>query len=157
MAIYHLHVSIISRKTGRSSVGASAYRTGEKLYNEHDGITHDYSNRSSARASAYRSGEKINEHNFTNKRGVIYSEIILPENAPREFTDRATLWNAVEKSEKRKDAQTAREIDVALPVEFNRREQIQIMREYVQENFVDKGMIADFAIHDKNDGKAHSP
>ena len=156
VAIYHLHVSIISRKTGRSSVGASAYRAGEKLYNEHDGITHDYSNRSSTRASAYRSGEKINEHNFTNKRGVIYSEIILPENVPREFADRATLWNAVEKSEKRKDAQTARDIDVALPVEFSRQEQIQIMREYVQENFVDKGMIADFAIHDKNDGNPHA-
>jgi len=161
MAIYHLHVSIISRKTGRSSVGASAYRAGEKLHNDYDGVTHDYTNRNAVSSSAYRSGERLtNErgevHNFTNKRGVVYSEIMLPENAPQEFKDRQTLWNAVEKSEKRCDAQTARDIDVAFPVEVNRREQINIMREYIQENFVDKGMIADFAIHDKGDGNPHA-
>ena len=90
MAIYHLHVGIISRKTGRSSVGASAYRAGEKLRNEHDGITHDYSNRTSVRSAAYRSGDRINEHDFTNKKGVIYSEIILPQNAPREYSEKMT-------------------------------------------------------------------
>jgi len=78
MAIYHLHVGIISRKTGRSSVGASAYRAGEKLHNEYDGITHDYTNRNSISSAAYRSGEKLGEYDFTNKRGVVYSEIILP-------------------------------------------------------------------------------
>jgi len=87
MAIYHLHAQIIKRSSGRSSVSASAYRAGEKLYNEYDGITHDY----------------------TRKSGVVHSEIILPQNAPKEFQDRSTLWNAVEKSEKRKDSQTARE------------------------------------------------
>jgi len=156
VAIYHFHVDIVSRKTGRSSVAASAYRAGEKLKNERDGITHDYSNRSSVGKAAYNSGGKLNENDFTNKRGVVYSEIILPENAPAEFQDRSTLWNAVEKSEKRCDAQTARDIDVALPIEFDRNEQIEIMREYIQDNFVRHGMIADFAIHDKGDGNPHA-
>ena len=155
VAIYHFHVDIVSRKTGRSSVAASAYRAGEKLHNEYDGITHDYSNRSSVGKSAYNSGEKVGKHDFTNKRGVVYSEIILPQNAPRKFQDRSTLWNAVEKSEKRCDAQTARDIDVALPIEFERYEQVEIMQEYIKENFVKHGMIADFAIHDKNDGNPH--
>ena len=154
-SVYFFTAAIVSRKTGRSSVAASAYRAGEKLHNEYDGITHDYSNRSSVGKSAYNSGEKLNEHDFTNKRGVVYSEIILPQNAPREFQDRSTLWNAVEKSEKRCDAQTARDIDVALPIEFERYEQVEIMQEYIKENFVKHGMIADFAIHDKNDGNPH--
>ena len=160
MAIYHLHVGVVSRSSGRSAVAAAAYRAGEKLHNEYDGITHDYRGRNSVEAAAYRSGESLTHdgktHDFTNKRGVVYSEIMLPENAPSEYKDRSTLWNAIEKAEKRHDAQTARDIDVALPVEFNRREQIDIMREYIQENFIDKGMIADFAIHDKNDGNPHA-
>ena len=82
MAIYHLHVQIIKRSSGRSSVSASAYRAGEKIHNEYDGITHDYRRKS----------------------GVVHSEIMLPQNAPKEFQDRSTLWNAVEKSEKRKDS-----------------------------------------------------
>jgi ATP-dependent exoDNAse (exonuclease V) alpha subunit len=134
VAIYHLNVGIIKRSSGRSSVAAAAYRAGEKIRNEHDGMPHDY----------------------TKKRDVIHSEIMLPENAPYEFSDRAILWNAVEKSEKRIDSQTAREFDIALPVEFDREEQIEIMREYVQENFVDRGMCADLAIHDKGDGNPHA-
>lgn len=155
MAIYHLHVGTISRATGRSSVAAAAYRSGEKLHNEYDGITHDYTNRSSINAAAYRAGEQLGEYDFTNKRGVVYSEIILPENAPSEFSDRGTLWNAVEKSEQRRNARTARDIDIALPVEFSRQEHIDIARKYIQENFVKYGMIADFAIHDKGDGNPH--
>lgn len=134
MAIFHLHVDIVSRKTGRSAVAAAAYRAGEKLHNERDGMT----------------------HNYTRKSGVVYSEIILPENAPQNLQDRAILWNAVEKSEKRCDAQTAREIDIALPVEFDRQEQIEILREYIKENFTAHGMCADFAIHDKEDGNPHA-
>jgi len=134
MAIYHLHAQIIKRSAGRSPVAAAAYRAGEKLHNEYDGITHDY----------------------TRKSGVVYSEIMLPENAPKEYADRSTLWNAVEKSEKRKDSQTAREIDIALPVEFDIQEQIELVRDYIKENFVDKGMCADFAIHDKQDGNPHA-
>ena len=156
MAIYHLHVGIISRSTGRSSVAAAAYRSGEKIKNEHDGITHDYSGRNAVQSAAYRAGEKLDGHDFTNKKGVVYSEIMLPENAPEKFQNRAALWNAVEQAEKRKDAQTARDIDVALPVEFERREQIELLQEYIQKNFVDNGMIADFSIHDKQDGNPHA-
>jgi len=134
MAIYHFHAQIIKRSAGRSSIAASAYRAGEKLHNEYDGITHDY----------------------TRKSGVVHSEIMLPQNAPKEFQDRSTLWNAVEKSEKRKDSQTAREIDVALPIEFDTQEQIELVKNYINENFVDKGMCADFAIHDKKDGNPHA-
>lgn len=128
LAIYHLHVGIVSRKTGRSAVAASAYRSASKLHSDYDGLTHDYCEKSnSVNASAYRSGERLdNEQNgtsydYTRKRGVVHTEIMLPENAPREYTDRATLWNAVEKSEKQHNAQTARDIDVSLPVEFDRK------------------------------------
>jgi len=134
MAIFHLHVQIIKRSSGRSSVAASAYRAGEKLHNENDGITHDY----------------------TRKSGVVHAEIMLPENAPQKYNNRSILWNAVEKIEKRKDAQTAREIDIALPVEFDRQEQIALVQEYIKENFVDKGMCADFAVHNKGDGNPHA-
>lgn len=125
MAIYHCSVKVISRKNGRSAVGCSAYRSGEKLHNERDGITHDY----------------------TKKGGVVYSEIMLPENAPTEYAKRERLWNEVEKIEKSNDNRVAREIEVALPIELNRKEQIQMVQEYVRENFVNKGMCADFSIH----------
>ena len=163
VAIYHLHVSIVKRSSGRSSVAAAAYRAAEKLRSEHDGMTHDYSPKSSSvNAAAYRSGESLSNerdgamHDYTRKRGVVHNEILLPENAPREYQDRATLWNAVERAEKRKDAQTARDIDIALPVEIDRQGQIELVREYVKNNFVDKGMCADIAIHDKGDGNPHA-
>lgn len=134
MAIYHCHCKIISRGQGRSAVGAAAYRSGEKLKNEYDGIEHDY----------------------TKKGGVAYSEIMLCENAPKEYQDRATLWNAVEQAEKGSRAQLAREYEVALPVELSREEQIQLVRNFAKENFVDKGMCVDFSIHDKEDGNPHA-
>ena len=134
MAIYHLHVGIISRKSGRSSVAAAAYRAGEKIRNEHDGTMHDYSR----------------------KTGVVYSEILLPKNAPPEFEDRAILWNTVEKSEKRCDARTAREVEIALPKDFDLQENIELVREYVKENFVSAGMCADFAIHNNGDSNPHA-
>jgi len=87
---------------------------------------------------------------------VVHKEIILPENAPPEFTDRENLWNSVEASKTRKNSQLAREIIVALPRELDLEEQIEVMREYVRENFVNKGMIADFAIHDKGDDNPHA-
>ena len=152
MAIYHLHVGIVSRSSGRSSVAAAAYRAAEKLRNVSSAVN----------AAAYRSGESLQDeqhsavHDYRRKYGVVHTEIMLPENAPREFEDRATLWNAVEKAESRKDAQTARDIDMALPIELNRQEQITLVREYVKENFVNKGMCADFAIHDKADGNPHA-
>ena len=134
MAIYHFSAQIISRSTGRSSVAAASYRAGEKTKNERDGILHDY----------------------TKKSGVVHTEIMLPESAPSEYADRSTLWNAVEKSEKRCDAQTAREIDIALPVELNLKENIELVREYIKDNFVSHGMCADFAIHDTGSGNPHA-
>ena len=150
MAIFHLHVNIIGRSAGRSSVAAAAYRAGEKLQV------------SAVDAASYRSGEQLHDrqsrvtHDYTRKRGVVHTEIILPDKAPREFLDRATLWNAVEQSEKRRDARTARQIDIALPTELDRQEQIELIRKYVKENFVNPGMCADIAIHDKNDGNPHA-
>lgn len=134
MAIYHCSCKIISRGKGRSAVGASAYRSGERLTNDYDGLTHDY----------------------TNKGGVVYSEIMLCENAPQEYQNRSVLWNEVERIEKGATAQLAREYEVALPVELNHEEQIQLVRDYVRENFVKAGMCADFAIHDKEDGNPHA-
>ena len=134
MAIYHLSIKIISRGKGKSAVAASAYRSGEKIKNEYDGIIHD----------------------FTRKGGIADTEILLPQNAPQEFSDRGTLWNSVEKIEKSKNSQLAREIEVALPQELDREKQIELVREYVKENFVKVGMCADIALHDKNDGNPHA-
>lgn len=134
MAIYHCTCKIISRGQGRSAIGAAAYRSGKKLYNEYDGIEHDY----------------------TKKGGVVYSEIMLCENAPKEYQDRQTLWNAVEQIEKSSKAQLAREYEVALPAELSREEQIKLVRDFAKENFVDNGMCVDFSIHDKEDGNPHA-
>ena len=134
MAIYHCSIKIISRASGRSAVASAAYRSGEKLYNEETGLTHD----------------------FTHKEGVVLNEVILPENAPPEYHDREILWNAVQKVESRNDARFAREIEVALPVEMSREEQIECVRNYIQENFTSRGMIADWALHDKGDGNPHA-
>ncbi|HEL1116306.1 TPA: MobA/MobL family protein, partial [Streptococcus equi subsp. zooepidemicus] len=134
MAIYHLCIKIISRGKGKSAVAASAYRSGEKIKNEYDGIVHD----------------------FTRKGGIAHTEILLPQNAPQEFSDRGTLWNSVEKIEKSKNSQLAREIEIALPKELDREKQIELVREYVKENFVKVGMCADIALHDKNEGNPHA-
>ena len=119
---------------GRSAVAAAAYRSGEKLTNEWDGKTHDY----------------------THKPGIVHKEIMLPAHAPPEFQDRSTLWNSVEQIEKASDAQLAREIEVALPVELSREEQLALVRAFVKDNFVAAGMCADFALHDKGDGNPHA-
>ena len=134
MAIYHFCIKIISRGKGKSAVAAYAYRSGEKIKNEYDGIVHD----------------------FTRKGGIAHTEILLPQNAPQEFSDRGILWNSVEKIEKSKNSQLAREIEIALPKELDREKQIELVRNYVKENFVDVGMCADIAIHDKNDGNPHA-
>ena len=95
IAIYHCNIGIVSRGKGKSAVAAAAYRSGEKITNEWDGMTHDY----------------------TRKRGVVHTEILLPPHAPPSFSDRSTLWNSVELYEKAGNAQLAREIDAALPIE----------------------------------------
>ena len=129
MAIYHCSVQVIGRNKGKSSVAATAYRSGEFLVNEYDGVPHD----------------------FTKKNWVEFSEIILPENAPREYSDRSTLWNAVETYEKSKDAQLCREFEIALPKEFSREQQIEVVEKFVKDKLVSQGMIADIAIHNKPD------
>lgn len=134
MAIYHFSVQRISRGKGKSSVGASAYRAGEKLENERDGLVHDYRKRND----------------------VIHSEILVPDNSPEWASNREKLWNKVESIEKRKDANTAREINVALPNELGHEQQKELVREFVQDNFTSKGMIADIAIHDKGEGNPHA-
>lgn len=134
MSIYHCSIKIINRSGGRSAVASAAYRSGEKLHNDETGLNHD----------------------FTRKGGVVMSEILLPDNAPEDFLNREVLWNEVQKIEKRNDAQFAREVEVALPNEMKREEQIQCVRNYINENFVSKGMIADWALHDKGDGNPHA-
>ena len=133
IAIYHWNIGIVSRGKGKSAVAAAAYRSGEKLTNEWDGMTHDY----------------------TRKGGVVHTEIMLPPHAPPSFADRSTLWNSVELYEKAGNAQLAREIDAALPIELSREEQIRLVREYCSSQFVSKGMCVDFAIHDTDSGNPH--
>lgn len=129
-----MSIKITSRGKGKSAVAAAAYRAGEKITNEYDGVIHDY----------------------TRKGGIAHTEILLPDHAPAEYSDRAVLWNAVEKIEKAKNAQLAREIEIALPVELSAGQNISLVRDYVKQNFVDKGMCADVCIHDKNDGNPHA-
>jgi len=145
VVLYYFDATIIGRGSGRSALGAAAYRMGGVL-----------------RSAAYRAGEELRDdtgeivHDYTRKGGVLYSEIILPNNAPPEFADRQILWNAVDARENRKDAQLAREIVVALQREFDAQENMEVLREYMRENFVDKGMIADFSIHNKGDDNPHA-
>ena len=134
IAICHISIKIISRGKGKSAVAAAAYRAGERIINEYDGHIHDY----------------------TKKHGVAHTEIMLPDHAPREYCDRATLWNAVEAIEKNCNAQLAREFEIGLPVELSAEENLRLVREYVQRNFVGVGMCADICIHDKNDGNPHA-
>ena len=96
-------------------------------------------------------------HDYTYKGGIIHTEIMLPAHAPPEFSDRSTLWNSVEEIEKSSDAQLAREIEVALPVELSPAEQLALVQSFVKDNFVDAGMCADFAIHDKGTGNPPRP
>lgn len=126
MAIFHLSVKVIGRNQGRSAVAAAAYRSAEKIVNEWDGV----------------------EHDFTKKHWVEFSEIMLPDNAPLEYKDRSVLWNAVEEAEKASDARLAREVEVALPKELTRDQQIQVLEDFVWRKFVSQGMIADINIHD---------
>ena len=135
MALYHFHVGQIKRSAGRSAVECAAYRAGERLYSEYYGLVSDY----------------------TRKGGVVYSEILLPPHAPREYADRQTLWNAVEEAERNKNAQLAYSFDIALQNEFSLEENIELARKFLLDNFVTRGMIADFAVHqpDKEGGIAN--
>ena len=134
MAIFHCQIKIISRGKGKTATAAAAYRSGTKIVDDEFRKTHDY----------------------TRKGGVAFSEILLCVNAPSKYSDRQILWNEVQKIEKQKNAQLCREVEVALPIEFSRNEQIEVIREYIKKNFTDKGMIADWSLHDKSDGNPHA-
>lgn len=134
MAIYHLEAKVVSRGAGRSAVAASAYLSCSRLYNDYDGIQHDY----------------------TKKQGLVWQQIFLSEYAPQEWQDRERLWNAVEEAEKAKDSRLAREFVVALPIELSREEQIELLQEFIQEQFVSDGMCADAAIHDTDGHNPHA-
>ncbi len=125
MAIYHLHVKVIGRKAGQSAVASAAYRSASRLHDERQGRAQD----------------------FTAKRGVVHSEVLLPENAPEAWSDRERLWNDVEAFEVRKDAQLAREVEFAIPREMSETQGIELARDFARGEFVDRGMIADLNVH----------
>lgn len=155
MAIYHCSCQVISAGDGRSSVAAAAYRSGSKLTNEIDELTHDY----------------------THKQGVVYSEVLLPENAPEEYRDRSTLWNSVEQLEKKfvnreyerlnkftgeietktQGAQLAREYEFSIPNELPKSLWNEFARNTAYEIFVKNGMIADVAVHEKEENGTKNP
>lgn len=125
---FHFSISMISRGKGKSAVASAAYISCEKITNEWDGITHDYHN----------------------KQGLLYSEIFLPNNVPLELKDRATLWNSVELNEKAINSQLARNFIIALPKELSIEDNKKLIIDFINKNFVSKGMIVDLAIHDEN-------
>ena len=132
MAIFHWSMKIVRRSMGKSAVAAAAYRSGTKLVNEWDGVTHDY----------------------TAKQNVAHSEIMLPSHALPAFQDRSILWNSVEQIEKSKDSQLARDLEISLPIELSKSEQLELARAYIRDTFVSAGMCADFSFHDK-EGNPH--
>ena len=134
MAIYHLEAKVVSRGTGRSACAASAYMSCSAIYNDYDGVQHDY----------------------TRKQGLVWEHVFLPDRAPAEWQDRARLWNAVEEAEKTKDSRLAREFVVALPIELDRQDWIDLLSKFIQEQFVNEGMCADVAIHDTDGHNPHA-
>lgn len=134
MAFYHLEAKIVTRGSGRTVCGAAAYMSCSKIYNEYDGIQHDY----------------------THKGGLVWEHIFLPPMAPAAWSDRETLWNAVEAAEKTKDSRLAREFIAALPRELDAKEWKGILTEYIQGCFVSDGMCADVAIHDTDGHNPHA-
>lgn len=127
MSIFHLSMQIIGRKSGRSSTAAAAYRAGVRLVDERRGEVHDYTAKG--------------------KGGVRDRFILAPEFAPAWMRDRSALWNAVERIEKRKDAQLCREFEVSLPCELPHEERRRLLTEFVEAEFVSLGMVADVAMH----------
>ena len=134
MAIYHLEGKIISRGLGRTACGAAAYMSCSHIYNEYDGMDHDY----------------------THKRGLVWEHVFLPPNAPKEWTDRQALWNAVETVEKTKDSQLAREFITALPIELNQEQRIVLLSGFIENELAADGMCADAAIHDTDGHNPHA-
>jgi len=125
MAIYHLRASMISRSQGRSATAAIAYRVAERIEDRRTGLVFDYAKRG----------------------GVDHTEILAPDHAPDWVYDRSELWNRVEEAETRKNSQVAREVRVALPAELTHDERVALVSDFAQEQFVDRGMVADIAVH----------
>ena len=125
---------IVKRSQGQSAVAGTAYQSGERLFSEYDQKTKFYNR----------------------KKELVHAEIMLPSHAPPGYADRATLWNAVEAVENQWNSQLARRIVLAFPVEVPKEQYLSMIKEFCQEQFVSKGMIADFAIHDKGDGNPHA-
>ncbi|WP_104494337.1 Ti-type conjugative transfer relaxase TraA [Paracoccus denitrificans] len=125
MAIYHLHVKVIGRKAGSSAVASAAYRSASRMRDERIDRVQD----------------------FSSKRGVVHSEVLLPDSAPGHLGDRERLWNDVEAFEVRKDAQLAREVEFAIPREMTQAQGIELARDFAQAEFVDQGIIADLNVH----------
>ena len=136
MAIYHFSAKVISRAKGSSAVASAAYRSASRLFDE-----------------------KLNRHHdFSNKVGVIHSEVMLPQGSPERLNDRTVLWNEVEAGEKRKDAQLAREVEFSIPREMDQQQGVSLARDFVQKQFVDRGMVADLNVHwDKADDGSPKP
>ena len=130
----HFKITIVKRSQGQSAVAGAAYQSGEQLFSEYDQKTKFYNK----------------------KKELVHAEIMLPSHAPPGFADRATLWNAVEAVENQWNSQLARRIVLAFPVEVPKEQYLSMIKEFCQEQFVSKGMIADFAIHDKGDGNPHA-
>lgn len=125
MALFHLSVTQTKRSAGQSAIASAAYRAGERLYSEYYGEYSDY----------------------TRKGGVICAEILLPSHALPQQADRETLWNAVENVEKNAKAQLACSFNIALQNEFSMEENIDLARQFLLENFMNRGMVVDFAVH----------
>jgi ATP-dependent exoDNAse (exonuclease V) alpha subunit len=125
MAIYHFSAKVISRASGSSALAAAAYRSASRLHDQRLGRHHD----------------------FSNKAGVVHSEVLLPDGAPEHLADRERLWNEIEATELRKDAQLAREVEFALPRELDQAEGVRLARDFATREFVARGMIADLNVH----------
>lgn len=130
----HFKITIVKRSQGQSAVAGAAYQSGERLFSEYDQQTKFYNK----------------------KKELVHAEIMLPSHAPPGYADRQTLWNAVEDVENQWNSQLARRIVLAFPVEVPKDQYLSMIKEFCQEQFVSKGMIADFAIHDKGDGNPHT-
>ena len=133
MEVISLHVDIISRRTGRSAVQMAAYCSRDKLHNDYSGKIYDY----------------------TKRNDLIYHEVMLPDFAPDAFHSSEILWNEVEKVEKCRNSRLARVLTIALPRELSHDSQIKMVRQYVEQFFVQHGMCADVSLHDKGDGNPH--
>lgn len=134
MAIYHMSVKMGQRSAGQSSVASAAYRSGEELFDE-------------------RTGESFN---YQKKGGIVASGILTPDDAPEWASDRSKLWNKVEASEKRKDAQVYREFELALPAELTTDQQKELLVAWVDRELLSRGMVADVNMHDTKKGNPHA-